>query len=366
MPNELIRPVPSFDQRHYVPCVRWKMGEYQAVSRLSPKARGVITPFIEVPERGFDFETGQEAKTLEAHIKLFPERIAKKWGRGVCFVDPKLLNEGMSHAAHFIFSGLQQLGCAAVPVTGIERSLDYQKAVRRASTADKRGICLRVSLLQASGANAKREIDRLLASLGTTPEGTDCVLDMEAPGSFEPIDGFVGALLAIVERLPYLRRWRTLTLMGTSFPETTASLQRGPQLVPRHEWMAYKELVDRLRQAKLRLPTFGDYCIAHPKVLDIDPRIMKPPATVRYTTDGAWYVVKGTNVRKDGFAQYRGLCSDVASSRHFTRGLSKADMYIAQCALGEGATGNLTTWRWVGTNHHIEKVVFDIASLFGS
>ena len=45
---------------------------------------------------------------------------------------------------------------------------------------------------------------------------------------------------------------------------------------------------------------------------------------------------------------------------------SEGDRYISECAGGSAGTGNLTTWRKVGTNHHLEKVVRDISSLFGS
>lgn len=40
----------------YVPSLRWRLGEYQALSRLSEGAKERIVPFIVVPEIEFDFE----------------------------------------------------------------------------------------------------------------------------------------------------------------------------------------------------------------------------------------------------------------------------------------------------------------------
>jgi len=341
------------------------MGEYQAIFRLSDVARKRVTPFIEIPEYDYDFERKKKQKTLEAHIGPFARRVEKKWGRGVCFVDANLLEPTgrMAYALGLVFRDLHRHGCAAVPVTGPGRPDNYQAAVHQAIRTGERGVCLRLSLPQVNDRSVQRNLGALMKSLNTKPMDTDCVLDMSAPGNFEPVDVLVDLLFGVLEQLPHLERWRTLTLMGTSFPRTMGSLQRGSQLVPRHEWTTYKKLVDRLTRKKLRIPTFGDYCVAHPDIPDIEWWKMKPAASVRYTTDDAWYVLKGESVRKKGFGQYRDLCQEVASSPHFTRGLSQGDRYIAECALG-GATGSLTTWREVATNHHIEKVTRDISNLF--
>jgi hypothetical protein len=141
---------------------------------------------------------------------------------------------------------------------------------------------------------------------------------------------------------------------------------KGPtQLLPRHEWLLYKELIDHLPKY-MRIPTFGDYAIAAPELPQGDMRLMKPSATVRYTIDDAWLISKGSNVRDNGFGQYEGQCHHIASLPSFLGvGFSPGGDYIHQCGLGLASTGTLTTWRWVGTNHHITKIVADLASYFG-
>ena len=46
-----------FTQRHYVPVLKWKQGEYQALYRLSNAVKDNLTPLLEIPPIGFDFET---------------------------------------------------------------------------------------------------------------------------------------------------------------------------------------------------------------------------------------------------------------------------------------------------------------------
>ncbi len=77
----------KFDHKHYVPCLRWKLGEYQAVLDLRSSTRKSITPLIEVPEIGFDFERRTASKTIDNHLKPFPKRVRDKWGSRFCFVD---------------------------------------------------------------------------------------------------------------------------------------------------------------------------------------------------------------------------------------------------------------------------------------
>src|SRR3990167_6287649 len=67
------------------------------------------------------------------------------------------------------------------------------------------------------------------------------------------------------ESLKWNEIWRTFTVLGTSFPETMASIKKRGEIVPRHEWQLYKILVNNFQKVGLRLPTFGDYAISHPQ-----------------------------------------------------------------------------------------------------
>jgi len=65
--------------QNYIPCLRWKLGEYQAVSKLTSFARNSIMPIIEIPEQGYDFEKKQNTMTLgrgrDDPYELPPSRI---------------------------------------------------------------------------------------------------------------------------------------------------------------------------------------------------------------------------------------------------------------------------------------------------
>jgi len=341
--------------------------------KLSIRTKASITPLIEVPEIGYDFETGKNDKSLDEHLTKFTLRVFLKWQKYRCFVDihPRFIDPSArmadgQHPLKFVFDRLRKQGCMATPVTGIDHNMECQDAIKEAVYKDGRGLCLRIRLEDAVKPDIKQSFDMNLAEIGMMVGECDLILDLGAP-NFEPVEGFAKLIVAVMRNIPYLPDWRTFTMIGTSFPSSMGEVRESPATIQRSEWLLYKKIIEILNEAKMRLPTFGDYAIHHPDAHHLDMRIIKPSATIRYTANNSWFIVKGPNVRDHGYEQFRGHCGTVITSPHYLKPeFSYGDRYIDDCASGVAKTGNLSTWRMVGTNHHIEKVVSDVSSLFGS
>ena len=150
-----------FGHRHYIPCLRWKMGEYQAVYRLSDTKKRMFTPLIEVPEIGWDFEEGKEKKTIDEHLSDFVlKKIYKKWGNTFCFVDLKIIGLSVRmkdgiHPLKYMFDDLRKEGCSAIPVIGLDRDKTYQQEIKRILNKDNSGVCLRISIEEAIFATSR-------------------------------------------------------------------------------------------------------------------------------------------------------------------------------------------------------------------
>lgn len=355
----------NFDHSHYVPCLRWKQGEYQALLRLKNTSKDHLTPLIEISEIGWDFENETFNKTLDKHLAPVAKRIKDKWGKR-CFVDLNILNPhdrlaNGQHPVEFVFNDLRIKKCSAVPVIGLERDVHYRAAVSQVYSKDNLGICIRLSLEQAAKPKVQNLIDDFLDDIKINHDECDVILDLGSP-NYLPVEGFSKLLQIVVHKLPNLNDWRTVTLIGGSFPSSVAEISGLRSLVPRHEWVVYKDLVNYLNSKKLRIPTFGDYTISHPKVVMLDMRFIKPSAKLIYTTDNAFYVIKGPNVRDNGFTQYHNYCMELVKSKIFKgETFSTGDKLIYDCANRTKNPGNLTTWKWVGTNHHMERVIEDIS-----
>lgn len=357
----------NLEPHYYIPWLRWKQGEYLALRRLSSVTKDSIVPLIEVPEIGFDFEAQTLSKSVDEHLEHFARRVKQNWGSRPCYVDMRLIDvqdrmANGQHPAEFVFNDLRSEGAVPTPVITPSPDAKFERVIKDVAAADGRGLCLRVGIVEAASEDLKATIDGVLRRSGLSAAECDFILDVGAP-SFRPIQGFAGLVEGIIGRIPHLNHWQSFALIGTSFPSSMSQVPSGLSAIPRYEWQLYKRLVPKIIAVRQRIPNFGDYGINHPGVLELDMRLVKPYASLRYTIDDNWLLAKGKNTRDYGLGQFAGLCQSVVESQSFEdRGFSKGDEYIYDCAQGLESTGNLTTWRWVGTNHHLEKIVRDLAN----
>ena len=356
-------------QTDYVPILKWRQGEYQALLRLADPIKDCTVPLIEITPPDYDFETQTPLKTLDEHLVTFATRLQKKWGARLALLDCSLLDpaarmQSGKHPLQYLSEQSFAQGATIVPVIRVTSDAAHRSAVTTANAMMLTGIALRCSLDEAMDPDFDANIGALLQSLSLSIEDCDMILDLEAP-SWDPQDVLVGIVTAALQASHAMSRARSLTLTGTSFPASMGEVTGPLQYWPRREWGFYRAVVVALGNAG-RIPCFGDYAIAGHGFAQGDMRILKPSATIRYTCDDGWIIAKGANVRDNGFGQYRGCSGTVISSPLFLgAGFSPGSDYIEACCNGTVSTGNLTTWRWVGSNHHITKVVNDLATLFG-
>jgi len=337
---------------------------------MEDKWKDFILPLLELCPPEFDFETQKLKKTIDEQLSTFAVRFKAKWGTRSAFVDglhidPNDRMIGGIHPLTFVLDEVRLKGGKVVPVTGFERDPPYQAAVKDAIEKDQRGFCLRLSLDDAADDDLDDRVIELLDLLENSLEETHILVDLKA-ANFQPVSELSKLIVNILRKHTLFAKSRSLTLAGSSFPATMASFKKSISEISRFEWLLYKEVV-RLLRPQERRPQFGDFGIAGPDLVVIDMRLVKPAASVRYTIDDKWLVTKGKNVRDNGFAQYKDLCKEIVKSPHYLgKDFSEGSEYIYLCSRGEASTGNLTTWRWVGTNHHMTKVVKDLANFYGS
>jgi hypothetical protein len=360
----------AINRTGYVPILKWRQGEYQGLFRLDDATKTRVTPLVEICPVEWDFELLREAKTLDQHLEPFGKRLGAKWGARFAFVDAHLLDSRLrmrngDHPLTHLCSDARRHDARAIPVVRMNSSADHFEAAQRLVFTDRWGVCLRVDLDDLMDPDLDERVQGVLQRVAVDLDDVDIVVDMGAP-NFEPLNEFAALVASLLDAATFLEEARSFALAGTSFPDSLASLPQCAQAVPRKEWQLYKEVLGR-RAVNRRVPTFGDYGIAHPVLAEGDMRLMKPSANIRYTIEDSWCVVKGKNVRDHGFEQYTEQCRELIRRGFFAgAGYSAGDKFIEDCALRNGSTGNLSTWRWVGTNHHITRVVRDLANLHAS
>lgn len=355
----------------YVPALRWRQGEYQALWRLKSAVKDRVMPLLTIPPVEFDFDVWQSKKSIHEHVHPFIERFDTKWGQRPAWIalDTEIAEGRMDDGTHvfdYVFDGLRPKGAIAIPALPLNADTDTMNAAARAAAADGHGVAVLLRLEDLMMGDPRKAIQYFANSLSMALNELDVIVDLRAQ-NFEPYDVFAAALTTAIKRLGNLFEVRNFVLIGTAIPETFAQLAKGSDVIPRHDWLFYKKLVAVLPD-EMRRPLYGDHTIVHPKFTAMDMRKVKPAGKVVYTTPSSWATRKG-GIFRDNPAQMHDHCAQIVSDPAFVfrgAGFSYGDKYIADCAVRAEGPSNQSRWKDVAINHHITVVVDDLATLLST
>jgi hypothetical protein len=353
--------------KSYVPLLRWRQGEYEALFRLGAPQKQAILPLVEILKPDYDFEQRKPKRNLDEHLKLFGRRLGIKWNGLPALIDTSRLDpaDRMADGRHplsFIFEEARAAGAPLIPVTGFDRDAAYQAAVGAIAASDRRGTALRCSLAEVLDPDFENHVQGLLWTTGVHWTELDIILDLETP-AFDPMPQLVNVIIAALSSATIFNACRSVTLLATSFPDKLANMVSPVQRFVRHEWVMFKAVIAALPSG-VRRPIFGDYGIAAITFAEGDMRFMRGSPNIRYTSDDAWVVARAKGGPRGSNQAYPALCGLVtASGAYLGPQFSAGSAYIADCQTGAATRGNPTTWKWVATNHHITKVLDDLSSL---
>lgn len=353
----------------YVPLLKGKEGEFAALEVLTADVRAHITPLIEVPGVPYDFANERPAKSVDAHVANIGERLRKCWPNAPFYLDvPRFGDEDRLADGRVALAGVLEdcvaAKVSAVPVVSRSSSPACLLAAQNHCLGSGLGLCLRLTVEDfEEEIDTDAEVTRILEGVSQiSMDVIDLVVDLEDLGS----DTGRAALIArsVLGMIPHVIAWRRVVLAAASFPEDLSEVDAATvTTLPRREWELWSMLQRRPKLLPRQDLIFGDYGIAHPVPKELDPRTMRMSASIRYTTRDNWLVIKGRNVRQYGFEQYFELCRTLVGRAEYSGALfSWGDDYISKCAQRESGPGNATTWRKVGTNHHLTFVARQLAN----
>lgn len=356
-----------FNKNYYVPILKWKQGEQKALQSLQINYKTRFTPLIEIVSIPYNHSKGVPAKTIDEHLKNIGKQLKDSWGISrPIFIDSYWLDntERMSDGRHplrFILDEARQSGISSIPVTGSKKDSLYNSEVRYAIQKDKIGVCIR--LQDEDFLDISNQIKLLLNNLSVSPPSVDLVIDFRyiAP---DDVNKSLLSLLSIINSIPYINDWRNLILCCSSFPVNLSQFPKDAiSSIIRFEWLLWKKI--KQDKSIARLPIFGDYTAANPEIIEIDPRFMDRSAAIRYTVENNWLICKGRSVKRFGSAQTY-MLSDmlIRHNEYCGKNFCWGDNFIYECAMRTAkGPGSATTWRTVGTNHHITFVVEQLGKL---
>jgi len=138
----------------YVPIIKWRQGEYQALWRLTDATKDRTVPLIEITPPDFDFETWTPSKTIDEHLAPFATRLHKKWGARLALLDCGLLDpaatmHGGKHPMLYLCEQAFAQNAVIAPVVKLTSDGAYRAAVATAQAMIQTGVALRCSLEEA-------------------------------------------------------------------------------------------------------------------------------------------------------------------------------------------------------------------------
>jgi hypothetical protein len=356
-----------FGHKHYVPILKSKEGEFKALAELKVPSKDFITPLFEIVGVPWDYTEEEEMKTIEDHLDKIAGKIITHWGNKYSyFVDGWLIDENrkmsdsVTHYFDYFFQQLRINPILGIPVTGMSRHIDYKTAVKKIISIDKKGVCVRIEAGDISNPQLNSLMDNEIKYYGVQPKDIDIIIDLDEIQQ-TPIHLITISIITFINSLIHLKEWRTLTISSSAFPIDLSGITVNTvDTIDRNDWSLWKHL---LIQPLKRKPSFGDYGISNPEIIDIDPRQLTMSASIRYTCHDFWLILRGRSIKKYRFGQYFNLCSTLVGRPEYSgNSFSWGDQYIEDCSNRIEGPGNATTWRKVANNHHFEMVVNQLSS----
>lgn len=330
---------------HYVPILKFKQGEWQALGGLEESLRSDVTPLLEVVPSTDSFDNWQDYVRQRIGDKLAP-----RWD-GDIFVGVELLqlHDAVSPADAFdLIAEVAGTG-TLVPVPAVSPSLDGHIEGAAGVSSELQRLCLRLYRTDMLAADVERDLDEALQTCSVERENTDVILDLGADITERDARSMIG-------RLPTPERWRTVALAGGEFerPQGSGIFQVRRRHLP--VWRAIAADVEWELG-------FSDYAASEPAYTHIEGYVEIVPF-LTYTLPNEWLIVRGQRVSVHGWEQTRDLASTLANHPGFCgTDFSEGDRWISERADGGPSPGNSTKLVEVRTSHHLTHVLrADLAS----
>lgn len=354
----------------YRPILRFKRGEQTALTNLSDAHKAATKPLLNITPHSFNPPPGTETDgTFDQRITQDADRLCSAWAGYAAAVDlndldPDARCAGGIHPVERFFEQVSASETPAVasPVLRLTSESAYLAAV--AATCATHGVApvFRLTPDDLAEHDVETVVREMLDQCEADPSVSDMVVDMSyIATSGRSIITARGALAVV----PFAADWLALTLAAGSFPENLSGFSVGTHRVERHEWAVWLSNQNSAGRPVL----YGDYATIHPIPVDegLDPRTMNPTASVRYTHDNTWILLRGQGTRTrggPGFSQFLHHADTlVAMSEYRGQSFSFGDGRIMSIHQRQEGQGNLETWVTIGVNHHLVEIVDQLSSL---
>ncbi|CAI2528655.1 Uncharacterised protein [Serratia ficaria] len=360
----------------YVPILKTKRAEFSAISQLTQGVKSKFIPLFEVEPVPLDPETDTPDKTYNNHLNDFGKKLIAPCSEiYMIYLDGLLIEEqfispGDAYPITNAVNQARAAGLHVVPVSSPTRSINYLREIDNLVQGE---VCLRLTVTDLANPQL---ISSYISHLNISNNDIDIVIDLRDTISEGSLQSGQSKTLAVglINNLHNLNSYRRVILAGGSFPVDLSQISIGVYSQTRSEWILWQQL--HQSGELTREVIYSDYGVQHPDYTRLATRFPSVSASVRYTGDDDFWVFRGRKANQYGYDQY-GAHSQAIVSHHeysgptFSAGDKEiydyAKVYTQYLQSQDPAHkfGSAEVWRKIGQNHHITKVVEQLANLYG-
>jgi hypothetical protein len=317
----------------YVPFLKAKPGELNAMSALDPHIRAAITPF-------FDFPRGKPDYTAETYARAahsIAKGIKAHWGPdGEFYFDDFDLGQQFTvkgeHQYAFMLKALRHL--KVIPVVGLARASHNDAVVQLRQEGDIASdtVAFRVEHDDFEDFKAKaKEIGDQLGAVFKKFKTIDLVLDCRLCTALKA-EETAQQIAAFVQQFAQVHNVRHVIATGSSIPATIRDVvkSKATEIVPRHELA----IITRARKLSATAITPGDYVTVSPFYSDkqFKKELLQKVTVPRliYSFDHSHYIRRGASLDAGGQDQYFGMTKELLAQKFFREDYSAGEVYFAE------------------------------------
>jgi Beta protein len=322
----------------YVPVLKCKQGEKDALFALRDEIKENICPMLEItPEiiEKDNFNGTQEFWNQRHFFDVSAEYSAD-------------LNDDK------FFHLLNK--CDRELVVPTIRLSDNEEKVTKLIAESTNGVALRLFLEEILDDDFEENFIELQKSLAMSE--TDLIISVQYvdPNKVNETSFVVKGAINLITNI---EEFRNIIFSSNSFPNTLDVEKHKLNLIPRNESKIFEKVKPEFSKKGIEV-IYSDYGINHWSYFKFIPG-MQPSFNIRYTNEDVYIIYKGDTVKKGGLNIDKVIkgCKLLVESPYFTgKDYSWGDNEIFEKAISESnKPGSLTTWRAISTNHHITFMV---------
>ncbi|MEI6322006.1 MAG: hypothetical protein WCP60_02740 [bacterium] len=326
----------------YVPFLKAKRGERNAIGDLSPEVKEAICPFFDFPRKIPDHTAASYATICREIAKS----LKKHWGTDAEFyfddydVAPQTLEVDGEHQYAYVLKALNEL--KVIPVVGLDR-IPHNAAVsslKRNGEIDSTIVVFRAEQSDFEDFDAD-QIDYEMVNVFKQFEAIDLVLDCRVCVGLD-ISMAAQQIAVFSQKFCSVYPVRRIIVSGSSIPPTIRDILGTDDhvILPRREF----EIIAKARGLVNRDLVVGDYAIVSPffSEKNIDPMLFQKITAPRliYSFDHSHYIARGISLALGGHEQYAGLTSELCEKEFFRTGYSTGEEYFYEKSQRIGKNAN--------------------------